>query len=161
MTTAPTERNQIGNDIAQFRDGHTFLLHGITITQSYAIVFQSLVVNGDTIRSTDGILTTVTLTDRILFIVLTIEVELQVVDDFAGLFGQTVFLDQRHNGQLHRCKGCRQLQHYAGFAIFQLFFTVGCAHNAEEHTVYTDRGFDNVWHIAFVDFRIEVLDALA
>ena len=40
----------IGNDIVQFRNSHTLLLHGITITQCYAIVLQSLVVYGDTMQ---------------------------------------------------------------------------------------------------------------
>lgn len=35
------------------------------------------------VRSTNGILTTITLTDRILLVVLTVEVELELVDNLA------------------------------------------------------------------------------
>ena len=66
----------IGNDIVQFRNSYTLLLHGITITQSYTIILQSLVVYCDTIRSTDGILTTVTLADAVFLIILAVEMEL-------------------------------------------------------------------------------------
>src|SRR5699024_4611976 len=75
----------IGNDIVQFRNSHTLLLHGITITQCYAIVLQSLVVYSDTIWSTDGILTTVTLADAVFLIILAVEMELQVIHNLTRL----------------------------------------------------------------------------
>ena len=87
--------------------------------------------------------------------------EFQVIDNFAGLFRQTVFLDQRHDSQFHRCQSSRQLQYHTCFAVFQLFFVISGTHHAQEHTVHTDRSFDDIRSIAFVDFRIEILDALA
>lgn len=82
----------VGNNIIQIGNSHTFLLHSIAVTQCHAVVFQCLVVDGNTVRSTDCILTTVTFSDTVFFIVLTVEVELQVVDDFTCFFRQTVFL---------------------------------------------------------------------
>ena len=41
------------------------------------------------------------------------------------------------------------------------FFCISSTHNAKEHTVHTDRCFNNIRSIAFVQFRIEILDALA
>ena len=149
------------NDIVQFGDSHAFLLHGITVTQSHAVVFQSLMVYSYAVRSTNGILTAVTLADGVFLVVLAMEVELQVVDDFACLFGQSVFLYQRHHSQLHRSQGSGKFQYYARFTILQLLFTIGSRHDAEEHAVYTNRGLDDVRGIAFVGFRVEILDVLA
>ena len=39
-------------------------------------------IHGDTVRSTNGSLAAVTLTNRIFLIILTMEVELQIVNDF-------------------------------------------------------------------------------
>ena len=113
------------------------------------------------VRSTNGILTAVTLADGVFLVVLAMEVELQVVDDFACLFGQSVFLYQRHHSQLHRSQGSGKFQYYARFTILQLLFTIGSRHDAEEHAVYTNRGLDDVRGIAFVGFRVEILDVLA
>ena len=118
-------------------------------------------VYGHAVGSTDGILTTVTLADGVLLVVVCIEVELQVVDNLASLLWQTVFLYQWHYGKLDRSKSCWQLQYYACFAILELLLIVCVAHDREEHTVDTDRGLDNVWSVALVGLRIEVFDALA
>ena len=89
------------------------------------------------------------------------EVELQIVNDFARFFGQTIFLYQRHYGQFHRCQCSRQLQDNTGFTAIQRLFTVGSRHDAKEHAVYTDTSLDDIRGIAFVGFRIEILDVLA
>ena len=65
----------------QLTDWNTFLQHGITETDCYTIVDQRIMVNRNTERSTYGILTTVTFTDGIFFIVLTTEIKLQIVYD--------------------------------------------------------------------------------
>ena len=114
-----------------------------------------------TVRSTNSILAAITLTDTILFVILAMEVELQAVNNFTGFFRQTVFLYQRHNCQFHRSQSSRQFQNHTAFTIFQLFFAIRRAHDAKEHTVNTDRSFDYVRSIRFVQFRIEVFDALA
>ena len=115
----------------------------------------------DTIRSTDGILTTVTLADAVFLIILAVEMELQVIHNLTRLLGQAVFLHQRHHGQFHRSQSSRQFQHDTSFTTFQCFFCISSTHNAKEHTVHTDRCFNNIRSIAFVQFRIEILDTLA
>lgn len=155
------DANLILDDRVEFRDSYTLLLHGVTIAESYAVVVQCVVVYGYAEWSTDGILTTIALSDRVLLVVLAVEVELQVVDNLASLLWQTVFLYQWHYGKLDRSKSCWQLQYYACFAILELLLVVCVAHDREEHTVDTDRGLDNVWSVALVGLRIEVFDALA
>ena len=108
-----------------------------------------------------GNLTAVALADRVFLVVLAVEVELQHVLYLACLLGQTILLHQRHDGQLHGCQGSRQAQHYAGVATLEFLLLVRGAEHAEEHTVYTDRGLDNVGHIALVELGVKVLDALA
>ena len=95
-----------------------------------------------TVRSTNSILTAITLTDTILFVILAMEVELQAVNNFTGFFRQTVFLHQRHNCQFHRSQSSRQFQNHTAFTILQLLFAIRCAHDAKEHTVNTDSVLD-------------------
>ena len=137
------------------------MLHGVTVTQSHAVVLQSLMIHGDTVRSTNGILAAVTLTDRIFLIILAMEVELQAVDNLACLFGQSVFLLPTASQPASPEPGQREVSTQRAFAVLQLLFTVGSRHDAEEHTVYAYRCLDDIRGIAFVGFGIEILDVLA
>ena len=112
-------------------DGYTLLLHCVAIAKRYAVVSQRIVVDSDTVRRTDSILSAIALTDGILFFIFAIEVELQIVHDLTCLFGQTVFLDEWQYGQLHRSKGSGQFEHCARLAILELLFLVGVAHHRE------------------------------
>ena len=81
-------------------------------------------VNGHTVRCTNGILTTVALANGVFLIVVCVEVELQVVHNLASLFRQTILLQQGQHGQLNRSQWCGQFQHYAGFAVLKLLFAI-------------------------------------
>jgi len=118
-------------------------------------------IDRHTVRSTNSILTAITLTDTIFFIILAMEMEFQVINNLTGLFRQTVFLYQRHNRQFHRSQSSRQFQNNTAFTIFQLFFAIRCTHDTEEHTVNTDRSFNYVRSIRLVQFRIKVFNTLA
>ena len=125
------------------------------------MVFQSLVVDSNTERSTDSVLTAVAFTDRVFLVVLTVEIVFQQVHHFLRFFRQPVFLHQWHNSHLYRGQSCRQAQYDTGilFAVFaQVFFAISSRHNLQEHSVYTDRGFDHIRHIRFVQFGIEILN---
>ena len=112
-------------------------------------------------RSTDGILTTITLTNTVFFIILTVEMEFQSIDDLTSLFRQTVFLHQRHYSQFHRSQSSRQFQYNAALTIFQLFFAISCTHDTEEHAVHANWSLDHIRSIRLVQFRIEIFDALS
>ena len=73
----------------------SFLLHGITVTQRDGIVLKGLMVNRDTVGSTDGVLTAIALTYRVLLVYLTCEIETQLMLDLASLFRKAVFLHER------------------------------------------------------------------
>jgi hypothetical protein len=51
-------------------------------------------VDGYTERRTDSILTAVAFADGVFFVVLAFEIELEVIDDGTGQFGQTIFFNQ-------------------------------------------------------------------
>ena len=90
------------DDAAQVSDVHTLLLHRVTITECHRVVLQRLVVHRHAEWSTDGILTTVTLTDLVFLLVLAVEVELQAVDNLTSLLWQTVLLREWEHCQLDR-----------------------------------------------------------
>src|SRR5574344_1962930 len=101
----------VSDDIIKLGDIDTFLLHSIAEAQCYRIVFQRIIIHSYTIWSTYSILTTITLTYRILLVIMTIKVEFQIIDNFTCLFRKTVFLDKRHHTEFHRCQRCRKVQH--------------------------------------------------
>ena len=117
-------------------------------------------IDGDAIWRTDSILTTIALTNRVLLIILTIEVELQLVNDLASLLRQAILLHQRHHSTLHRSQCCGQLQHHAGLAIFEFFLLESVTHDAQEHTIHTDGSLNDIRCVTLVGLRIEILDAL-
>ena len=108
----------------QLVDAYTFLFHGVTETDRYTIILQSIMVNCNTVRSSNSILTAVTFTDRIFFIILATEVELQHVDDLFSLFRKPVFFHQWQYGEFDRSQGCRQFQNNACFTVFKCLFAV-------------------------------------
>ena len=118
-------------------------------------------VYGHAERSANGILTAIALADRVFLVILAVEVEPKIIDNLACLFGQSVFLYQWHNGQFDRRKGCGQLEHYAGFAIFECLLLISMTHDGEEHTVNTDTCLDDIRSITLIGLWIEIFDALA
>ena len=84
--------------------------------------------------------------------------ELQFLHDFAGLFGQAVFFDERQHSQFCRCEGCGKFEDYACFTALEFFLLIAVTHDAQEHTVHADRGFDDVGGVAFVRLGIEIFD---
>ena len=86
-------------------DIHTCLFHGITFTQGDCVILQCLVVDGDTEGCADGILATVTFADSVLFFIVCGEVELQVVDDFAGLSAVRLFFTRGSTAHFTGARG--------------------------------------------------------
>ena len=77
----------------QFGDGDALLLGAITVTDGDGVVFQGLVIHGDTEWSSDQILTGVALANRSRIFVDDVEVVLEQLHDFLPFFWQTIFLD--------------------------------------------------------------------
>ena len=118
-------------------------------------------VYGDTERRTYRVLTTVTLTDRVFLIVRHLEIKLQQVQDLACFLGQSVFLDKRHDTCFDRSEYRRKVQHDAGVAAFQRLLLITRAHDAQEHTVHTDGGLDDIRRIGLIELRVEILNLFA
>ena len=52
------------------------------------------------------------------------EIKLKLVDNLAGLVGQTVLADERHHGTLHRREGGGKVENDALVATFKLLLLV-------------------------------------
>ena len=137
------------------------LLHGVTLAQCHGVVLEGLVVNSDTIRSTDCILTAIALADGILLLIVSSEIKFEFVDDFACLFGKSVLTYKREHGAFYRCERRGEMEHYTLFATFKFLFLVRGAEHTQEHAVNTDRGLYDIGSIALVEFGVEILDFLA
>ena len=95
------------------------LLHGVAFAECDGVVLEGLVVDGDAVGCAYGILAAVALADGVFLIVACGEVKLEVVDYLAGLVGETVLLDEREHGALHRSESRRQVEHHAFVATFE------------------------------------------
>lgn len=104
-----SEANLILEHCAKISDGHTGLFHCVTIAKGYAVIVECVVVDGNAIRSTNCIHTAITLTDRILLLILAVEVELKIIEDLVCLFGQTIFLTKGMIANLTGAKGAGNL----------------------------------------------------
>ena len=74
---------------------------------------------------------------------------------------QSVFLNQRQYGSLHRSQCGREVHHHTRFAIFELLLFVRCGEHLKHHTIDSDRRLDHIRHVALTRLRIEILDLLA
>lgn len=155
------QRNAVVDNLVEVGDSYALLLHRIAMAQGDGVVFERLMVDGDAVRCSDGVLTAVAFADRVFLVVAGREIELEVVDNLAGLFGKPVFADKRKNRAFHRGERFGKMEHYARVAPFELLFLVARAEHTEEHTVDADRGLDDVWSVALVELGVEILDVLA
>lgn len=126
------------DDAAEVSNVDALLLHCVAVTQSDCVVLECLMVDSHAVWSTDGILTAVALADLVFLLILTVEVELQTVDNLACLLWQTVLLCEWEYSQLDWSKSCWQMEHGTCLAVLQLLLFVCVAHDREEHTVNTD-----------------------
>ena len=62
----------------QVFDLDAVLGHGVAVTNGHAAIFFSIMIDGDTERCADSVLTTVTLADRVFLVVSNLEVELDM-----------------------------------------------------------------------------------
>ena len=76
------------DDAEKLVNADALLLHGVAETESDGVVFQRVVVDGDAVGCAHSVLTTVALADGVLLVVGAVEVELQCIDNLAGLLGQ-------------------------------------------------------------------------
>ena len=81
-------------------------------------------VNCNAERGTDGILTTVTLSDAVLLIILAVEVILEIIHDALRKLRKTILLDERQHCHLHRSKRCRNAEDNPAFAVFKLLLVI-------------------------------------
>src|SRR3712207_3019553 len=81
-------------------DGDTLLAHRVSVSESDRIVFERLVIYGDAVRGADRILTTITLADAVLLVVLTGEVEVQHTYHLLSLLVETILAYQGEHREL-------------------------------------------------------------
>ena len=135
--------------------------HGVALANRNGLILLCLVVDGDAERRADGILTTVTTTDGIFVLILHHEVLLQHVEDLLTDFRQTILLDQRQHSNLDGGQLRGQTQQRARGTVLERLLGIGMAEDREEHAIDTYGGLDDVRHVVFVDFGVEVAQLLA
>ena len=75
-------------------------------------------------RSSDSVLTTVSLADAVLLVILVIEIIFDLINDFLSEFRKAVFLEQWKHSNLDRSERCRNTEHNSGFAALEFFYCV-------------------------------------
>ena len=97
-----------GKPLIQLVDLYTNLLHGVAVTDGNCLVIFGIEIVGDAVRSSDLILTTISLSDRSAVIVIAVVLVRQLLKYLLCRVIQ--LLGQRENRNLHRSK-CRMEMH--------------------------------------------------
>ena len=115
-------------------DLNAFLLHCVTVTNCYAaVLFECIEVISDAERSTDLVLTAVTLTDLTCFVVFNVELLGKHRVNFHCRFFE--LLCERKNCCLYRCKGRVEVHNRSYVALADSFLIVSVANDSEEKTL--------------------------
>ena len=152
--------NLIFNVRLKLGNRKSYLLHSISITDCYASVNLRLKVIGNAKRSTNLVLTSVSLTDRACFVKVNAEVFSKLAIYLVSLLGK--LLGKRKNRRLNGCK-CRMKVKYCSYIIlFSIdnLFVICIAKNSKNASFDTERGLDNIRSISFVCFGIKVCEIL-
>ena len=149
------------NNVCNLPNSNPLLQHRIAVADGDGVILQGLVVDGDAIGCAEGIHAAVTAADGVLLLVEATVLVLQHIHDLAGLFRESVLLDQREHCHLDGGQDGRDVQHNALGTVFQLLLFVGMAQHREECAVEADGGLHHIGNIAFIGFRVEVLDLLS
>ncbi len=84
----------------QVGDVYACLLHGVAFAECHGVVLEGLVVYGDAEWSAYCVLAAVAFADCVFLFIVCGEVEFEVVDNLAGLFGESVFTHEGQHGAL-------------------------------------------------------------
>ena len=118
------EVNFLADDCVEILDLDALLLHCVAVTDSYATVVERIVVDSDTEWCSDRILTTISLTDRILLIILAVEIVLEIVHDLSCKLWKTVLLDERKNCNLDWCERRRNAENHSALSVLKLLLLI-------------------------------------
>lgn len=108
------------NHCAELRDRNPLLLHRVAVANSHSAVCERVVIDCDAERSTDGILTAISLADRVLLFVLAVEIELEIVHYLLCELRKAVLLHERQNCCLDGSERRGNAEHDAGLTAFEL-----------------------------------------
>ena len=141
---------------------NSFLSHGVSVTDRYAVVLERIKVKGDAEGSTDLVLSAVSLTDLTCLVVLNVELlcklHVKVGSGFLEL------LCKRKDSCLYGSK-CGVEVHYCSyvglFAVADLFLVICFAYDSKEQSLNTERRLDYVRNVLLVGLGVEVFHALA
>ena len=97
----------LAEDGVEVFDLHALLSHGVAMADSHAVVVQCVMIHSDTERCTNSILTTVAFANRILFVVVGVEIILEHIHDLTRFLWQTIFLYEWHDACFHRSQYSR------------------------------------------------------
>ena len=146
----------------QLVDRHTYLFHGITVTDGNAVIaLNGLEVYCDAERCTDLILAAIALADRTGLVIVDREVLCQNRIDLMCLFAQ--FLGQRQDSSLIRCQSRVEVHYHTGVVLLSVhnFFVIRLGNDGQEQTLYAQGRLDNVRDVLGVGLRVEVFQRLA
>ena len=141
--------------IFEFVDRNSYLFHSVSVTNGNAVVLKRIEVYGYAERSSDLVLTTVSLADRSAFVVCSREFLGKIAVEFFGFFAESLFLQGQY-GNFIRCDKRMQVHYHTTVSAFEFLFFVSVAEQSEHHSLYAERRFDNVGYVFFTGIGIGV-----
>ncbi len=136
--------------------GNSYLLHGISVTNGYATVGLGVKVVGNAKRSTDLVLTAVSLTDGACLVVVNVKILAEVVKYLLCALGK--LLGKRKHRCLEGSEERMQVKHRSYVVLFCIndFFVVSVNEECKSYAVSSERRLNYVRNVLFVGLGIEV-----
>ena len=119
--------------VVELVDRNSFLLHCIAVTDGHAAVLSAVEVIGDAERSTDLVLTAVTLADGACVVIFDHEIPGKLLKDLFSLFVK--LFGKRKNSSLDRSESRMEMKNDAGILIVDLFLVISLAEDCKEQTL--------------------------
>ena len=142
------------------------LLHCVSVSEGYGSVFHTLLVDGDAVRSSDFILSSVSFPDGSVVVVLALslfgKLFEEVKSDFYLLF---ILFDEREDCEFHGSDLLMESYHYSRFCFSFLIgvslFVIGVNHRGENSSGQPSGRFDAVREVSFSGDGVGVLQVFS
>ena len=116
--------------LTQIFDFYSDLFHSVSISKRDSSIFFTLLIDSDTVRSSDFILSSISFSDSSAVIVFTFTNFAQFFEEvFSNLYLIGIFFDERKDGKFYWCNLLWKVDNHARTSVFKLFFIIKLEHS--------------------------------
>ena len=116
--------------LIQIFDFYSDLFHSVSIPKGNCSIFFTLLIDSDTVRSSDFILSSISFSNSSAIIVFAFAVLAQFLEEvFSNLYLIGIFFDERKDCKFYWCNLFWKVDNHARTSVFKLFFIIKFKHS--------------------------------